>query len=82
MLECNRNPLSCHNLQRMCAQKLRVNDKLHAVLERSVVDPLASYWRNTLEQHFHATERFSADSDDDSVWEQVGLVLVFLPQLM
>ena len=33
------------------------------------------YWRNTLEQHFHATKTFSADKDDDSVWEQEGLIL-------
>ena len=32
------------------AKQLRVNVKLHHVLERSVVDPLASFWGNTLEQ--------------------------------
>ena len=31
----------------MCAKQLRVNVKLRDVLERSVVDPLASYCRNT-----------------------------------
>ena len=48
MLECARNPQSHPELQRMWrARQLRVNVKLHGFLERSVGDPLASYWRNT-----------------------------------
>ena len=42
--------------------------------ERSVVDPLASYWETWLEQHFRATEAFAANNDDASVWELVGLL--------
>merc|ERR1712135_180095 len=54
-----------------------VNVALHDALERSVVDPTGFFTDETwLEQHFCATETFGADSDDVSVWELVGLLLV------
>ena len=48
-----------------------VNVTLHVVLGRSAVD-----FGRRLKQHFDATETFSTDSADVSVWELVGLFLV------
>ena len=46
-------------------------------MERSVVNSAGLFAFETwLVQNFHATETFSVDSDDDSVWEQIGLILV------
>ena len=44
--------------------------------EGSVVDPPASYWEIWLEQLFCETETFGVNSDEVSVWELVGLLLV------
>ena len=48
-----------------------VDVALYVALERSVVNS-----GKRLEQHFDATETFSTDSADVSVWELVGLFLV------
>ena len=41
------------------------------------MDPAGSFNKEIwLEQHVGAMETFSADSDDVSVWENVGLLLV------
>ena len=48
-----------------------VDVALYVALERSVVN-----FGKSLEQHFDATETFSTDSADVSVWEHVGLFLV------
>ena len=48
-----------------------VNVTLHVVLGRSAVDS-----GKRLEQHFDATETFSTDSADVSVWELVSLLVV------
>ena len=77
MLECTRNPLSYLDLQRMCSQKkLRVDVKLHAVLEGSV----GIRWLLTGETRWNNTStrrgRSALAVVVVSVWEQVGLVLV------
>ena len=50
---------------------------LHEAAEGSVVESAGFFNGETwLEQHFHAMETFSADSDEVSVRENVGLLLV------
>ena len=51
---------------------LRMQTSLFMLLEKEV-SWIPHIW---LEQHFHVMETFSADSDDVSVWELVGLLPV------
>ena len=72
---CTRQSLGkwpCHLTARQWRTDLcGCNVTLHDVLERSVVDS-----GTRLEQYFHATESPSADRDDVSVGEVVGLLLI------
>ena len=54
-----------------------VNAALHVALERSVVDSTGTFTSEIwLEKYFHVKEKFSVDSDDVSVWENVLNLIV------